>query len=538
MAVAKSLDGVLTKKAHATGKYTKKQIEQLKKCSDPDTGYMYFIENFFYIQHPVQGKMIMKPYEFQRRMIESYHTHRNVISLCPRQQGKTTCAAAYLLWYSMFNNDKTILIAAHKYSGAQEIMLRIRYGYELCPDHIRCGVVNYNKGTMEFDNGSRIVSTTTTENTGRGMSVSLLYCDEMAHLQSNIATEFWASISPTLSTGGRVIITSTPNSDEDQFALIWKGSQEKFDEFGEPSQTGIGKNGFFGFRSYWQEHPDRDDAWKQHELNRIGEENFKREYECEFLIFEETLIKSSVLATLAGKESLFKTGQVRWYKKPEPNMMYLVALDPSLGTGGNNSAIEVFELPYFTQVAEWHHNSTPVQGQIKILRDILRYIQKSCGAEFNSNIYWSCENNTVGEAALVVINELGEESFPGYFLSEPAKYGKVKKYRKGFNTTFSNKISTCARLKFLIEENKMILNSYSLISELKGFVSSGLSFKAKPGVDDDLVSALLLIIRMSTLLSDWDPRVFDALSVGDSYDTDWEEPLPLFVSYNTFTTVF
>ena len=192
--------------------------------------------------------------------------------MLPRQTGKTTCAAIYLLWYAMFVPDQTILIAAHKYTGAQEIMQRIRYGYEMCADHIRAGVTNYNKGSIEFENGSRIVSATTTGNTGRGMSISLLYCDEFAFVQPNVATDFWTSISPTLATGGRAILTSTPNSDEDTFATIWKQAEDKFDEHG--NEQAVGKNGFHSFRSYWQEHPDRDDTWKAEELGRIGEERF------------------------------------------------------------------------------------------------------------------------------------------------------------------------------------------------------------------------------------------------------------------------
>lgn len=190
----------------------------------------------------------------------------------------TTCAAGYLLWYGMFHMDQTILVAAHKYTGSQEIMQRIRYAYELCPDHIRGGAVNYNKGSIEFDNGSRIVSATTTGNTGRGMAISLLYCDEFAFVQPNIAEEFWTSISPTLATGGRAIITSTPNSDEDEFALIWRDANKRFDEYGNESDVGI--NGFHGFKADWWEHPDRDEAWKNAELGRIGEERFRREYGC------------------------------------------------------------------------------------------------------------------------------------------------------------------------------------------------------------------------------------------------------------------
>jgi Terminase large subunit, T4likevirus-type, N-terminal/Terminase RNaseH-like domain len=528
----KSLEGVLVKKAHTKEKFTEEQVQHLLKCADPQTGYLHFAKNFFHIQHPVKGKVKFEPFEYQIRLLQAYHDYRFNINMLPRQSGKTTCASAYLLWYAMFHPDQTILVAAHKYTGSQEIMQRIRYGYELCEDYVRAGVVNYNKGSIEFENGSRIVSATTTGNTGRGMSISLLYCDEFAFVQPNIATEFWTSISPTLATGGRAIITSTPNSDEDEFAIIWKDSQEKFDEFGNEKEDGIGRNGFHGFRAEWHEHPDRDENWKKTEMGRIGEERFRREYGCEFLVFDETLISSFKLAELNGKDPIMKMGQVRWYKKPEKGHIYLCALDPSLGTGGDYGAIEVFEMPSMIQVAEWQHNITPIQQQVKIFRDILKYIADELEGESYNQLYWSVENNTVGESALVVIDNLGEETFPGLFLSEPNRKGNVRKFRKGFNTTFGNKISACAKVKFLIEEDKMKLNSRPLISEFKTYIAAGTSFKAKEGQHDDLVAALLLIIRMSVVLAEWDPAVFEQLKVQSDWDedVDIDMPLPIFIS--------
>ena len=528
---SKSLDGVLTKKAHTRETFTEEQVHSLLLCSDPATGYHHFVENYFYIQHPVKGKMLFQPFEYQTRLLDAYHNHRFNINMLPRQMGKTTCAAGYLLWYAMFHPDQTILISAHKFTGSQEIMQRIRYAYELCPDYIRSGVVNYNKGSIEFDNGSRIVSTTTTGNTGRGMSISLLYCDEFAFVPPNIADEFWTSISPTLATGGRAIITSTPNSDEDTFATIWKEANKKFDEFGNEQTVGV--NGFFPYMCHWSEHPDRDDAWATLERGRIGEERFRREYNCEFLVYDETLISSLILANMEGKQPIMNMGQTRWYKQPTRDGIYAVALDPSLGTGGNSAGIQVFELPSFEQVAEWHHNLTPIQGQIRILREILKYIIDTIGDENSSNIYWSLENNTVGEAGLVCIKDIGEENFPGLFVSEPIRKGHVRKFRKGFNTTHKTKISASARLKYLIESNKMKIVSKPLISELKAFIASGVTFKAKAGEEDDLVSALLLIVRMSQILSDWDPRVFETFTSNDGFDEeDFELPMPIFVSSN------
>lgn len=524
---SKNIDNKLVKAAHSTQKFTNEQIEDLLKCADKESGPHYFLNHFFYIQHPVKGKLRYEAFEYQKRLVDSYHHHRFNVNLLPRQTGKTTTAAGYLLWYAMFVPDSTILVAAHKYTGAQEIMQRIRYAYELCPDHIRCGVTSYNKQSLEFDNGSRIVAQTTTETTGRGMSLSLLYADEFAFVEPGIATEFWTSISPTLATGGKAIITSTPNSDEDQFALIWKEANMKFDEFG--NEQILGRNGFFPFKAHWTEHPDRDEKWANTERSRIGEERFRREHECEFLVFDETLINSIKLAELEGTEPIMKMGQARWYKKINPKFTYIVSLDPSLGTGGDYGAIQIIELPSFDQVCEWHHNLTPIQGQVRILRDLCNFIsEKFANHGLPPNLYYSVENNAVGEAALVAISEIGEESIPGLFLSEPIKKGHVRRFRKGFNTTHSSKISICAKLKHLIESNRMKLHSKPLISELKTYVAKGISFEAKETAHDDLVSALLLALRMAMMLQEWDPAIYDKLR--EERDDEWTMPLPIYMN--------
>lgn len=517
----------IVKKANRKEKYTQKQLEQLINCSDPDEGYMYFAKHFCFIQHPVKGRLLFNPFEFQERLLNSYHKYNYSCNLLPRQSGKTTCAAIYLLWYTMFNPDRTVLVAAHKFSGAQEIMQRIRYIYESCPNHIRAGVTNYNRTSIEFENNSRIISTTTTESTGRGMSISLLYCDEMAFLKPNIASSFWTSISPTLSTGGRAIITSTPNTDDDLFAQIWRDAEARFDEYGNESEVGI--NGFHAFRAYWWEHPDRDDDWKKIEIGKIGEERFDREFNCEFITYEETLLNSRKLANMPGKDPEYKTGQVRWYKKPSSEYSYVVALDPSMGTGGDFAAVQVFELPTYDQVAEWNHNTTAIPGQVRILKDICNHISECCNNSFD-NIYWSVENNSLGEACLLVINDFGEEHIPGLLISEPIRKGHVRKYRKGFNTTHASKVTACSKMKVMIERDKMKICSKPLISELKNFVASGGSYKARHGSTDDLISALLLIIRMITVIRDWDPRIYSTFVQIESGAEELETPLPFYVS--------
>jgi hypothetical protein len=673
MAIPK--DYKLVKNANVQQKWTEEQIDNLLACQDKTNGPHYFLSNFFYIQHPVRGKLKYNAYPYQKRLVDSYHNHRFNINLLPRQTGKTTTAAGYLLWFAMFIPDSTILVAAHKYTGAQEIMQRIRYSYELCPDHIRCGVTSYNKQSIEFDNGSRIVAQTTTETTGRGMSISLLYADEFAFVEPSIAAEFWTSIRPTLATGGKAILTSTPNSDEDQFALIWKDASYRFDEHG--NSTKLGRNGFFPFRAHWSEHPERDEKWAAIERASIGEERFKREHECitgesklkikfpngdiklltvfdlelimlgkdlfveeylknnlnlqvmtdsgwnnfdglirkgqrptikvqtetqeietthdheffiegmgrvsakdltlnhkiitssgtemvisikdtnriaivydlynvgknhrffangllvsncEFLVFDETLINSLKLANLEGKEPYMKMGQCRWYKKIKPTATYIVALDPSLGTGGDPAAIQILEIPSFEQTGEWQHNLTTIQGQARILRDICNYINDECAKQGSqANLYFSIENNAVGEAALVAITEIGEETIPGLFLSEPIKKGHIRRFRKGFNTTHSAKISICAKLKYLIESDKLKIYSKPLISELKTYVAKGISFSGKTGSTDDLVSSMLLALRMIMMLQEWDPSIYDKMR--EEREDEWIMPMPIYITH-------
>jgi len=509
---------VLVKPPHTAAVYTDDQIREFAACADPVTGPVYFLDNFFYIQHPTRGRMMYHPFDYQKRLIDTYHRYRFSISMMPRQTGKSTSAAGYLLWYAMFVPDSTILVAAHKYTGSQEIMQRIRYAYESVPDHIRAGAVDYNKGSLTFDNGSRIVSATTTENTGRGMSISLLYADEFAFVRPTIATEFWTSISPTLATGGKAIITSTPNSDEDQFALLWKGANRCVDEYGNPTE--VGQNGFRAYRSFWHEHPDRDEAWAQQQRAALGVDRFRREMDCEFIIADETLIAPAKLIDLEGRDPDYKTGEVRWYRRPEPNRIYVVGLDPSLGTGGDPAAIQVFEANTTQQVAEWRHNRSDIPTQIRVMTDIIRHINET--VKDPKSIYYSVENNSIGEAALISIAEYGEENIEGYFLSEPGMM-TGRRVRKGFNTTNKPKLAACAKLKHMIESDRLRPASAPLVSELKTFVASGAGYAAKAGETDDLVMATLLVIRMLQTLQSYHPDL-------DTHMRDHQdriiEPLP------------
>jgi hypothetical protein len=350
-------------------------------------------------------------------------------------------------------------------------------------------------------------------------------CDEFAFVRPTIAKEFWTSIAPTLATGGKAIITSTPNSDEDQFALLWKGANKTQDDYGNPTDLGI--NGFKGFRSYWNEHPDRDAAWAAEQQAQLGIDRFRREHGCEFVINDETLIAPAKLIDLEGIEPIHKTGQVRWYQQPKPGEIYVVALDPSLGTGGDPAAIEVFEAGTTTQVAEWRHNKTTIPEQIRIMADIIT--QLNAVVKDDKRIYYSVENNTIGEAALISIAEYGEENIPGYFLSDSSNAKRTgRRFRKGFTTTRSSKITACNKFKILIETNRMKIHSRMLVSELKTFVAYETSYAAKPGETDDLVMGTLLVVRMLQLLQNYHTELDSHMK---DHGDNIIEPLP-FISFS------
>ena len=335
-------------------------------------------------------------------------------------------------------------------------------------------------------------------------------CDEFAFVKPRIAEEFWTSIQPTLSVGGSCIITSTPNSDEDQFAKLWFGAINTVDENGMERVGGIGANGFKHLMVTWRDHPERDEKWAEEQIQKLGAEKFERENNCKFIQEDDTLINSLVLASLKGRDPVYYENGVRWYKKPNPESVYVIGYDPSLGGGNDYAAIQVLELPSLEQTVEWNSNDKSINDQVLILNRIL----KSLCVEKEPEIYWSLENNGVGEAAVSVIDNFGEENFPGYFVHEPTRI----KRRKGLTTTNRAKLAAATKLKNLIETNRLKVYSRSLISELKAYVKNNNGFNSKYGYNDDLISAMLICMRIIMIIKDYDEKINN--SVIDEYNSD------------------
>ena len=527
------------KRANARLNYTPQQLRELQRCaSDP----IFFMRQFVKVQHPTKGAVDFDLHNFQVEMVAAFNTHRFNVSLASRQIGKTAVAAAFLLWKAMFTSDFTVLITANNFAQALEIMERVRYAYEGLPDHIRAGVREYNKSSISFDNHSRIIARATTAHAGRGLSISLLYVDEFAAIMPNIAKSFWTAIRPTLANGGACIITSTPLSDEDQFAQIWKGAIDNKDGHGNVLPGGLGRNEFFATKFTWRDHPDRDEKWAEIERASLGPVKFRVEHECEFVGDSDTLLNPLVFSRLHAAPPAFYIGATRWYHEPEPNHAYIVALDPSLGMHGDYGAIEVFQLPEMIQIAEWQSNIVAPRLQAAALREILisldYTLRENPQQTSDPEIFFSFENNTIGEAILQIIEDSGEDRFPGMLVTERKRKNMPQpRVRRGMNTTPKRKLSACARLKSLVETDRIHISSENLISELKNFVAIGSTYKAKPGEHDDLVTATMLTIRAIDVIFTWGVYAGKLREYIDdhevSYQTDDEspyvEPMPVVI---------
>jgi len=484
------------KKANQELEYTFEQVEELKRCADDP---VYFIEKYVQIQHPVKGSVPFKLYPYQINMLRMYQHNRYSVVLSARQTGKSVTSAAYLLWYATFHFDKTILIASNKNSNAMEMIFRIRFMYENLPHWLKPGINEdgWNKHEIGFDNGSRIISAATSEDSGRGMSISLLFLDEFAFVAPAIQDEFWTSIAPTLSTGGSCIMTSTPNGDMNIFAQVWRGAL-------------VGANGFAYTHVKWDEPPGRDNQFKEDEIGRIGERRWLQEYECEFLSSDALLINSLWLANETVRVNKIKpkmvVKDVVFWDDIVPGATYLVGVDPATGNGEDFSVISIYTFPSLVQVGEYRSNTMSTNDLYGILKNVLSYL-----ASKDANVYFSVENNGVGEGVISLF-EADEDPPDVEFVSEEGR-GK-----RGMTTTSRTKMRACVNFKELLEKGQLTIRSSILLAELKAFIRRKGSYSAQIGSTDDAISASLIVIRLLEEIASYDQDAFNKL-----YTADYEE---------------
>lgn len=486
------------KRANEVHEYTPEQVRELEKCINDAE---YFIDTYCQIEHPVQGSIRFALRPYQRRIIQTLANNRLSIALAPRQIGKSWIAGAFLLWFAMFHFDKTVLIASNKNDNAMEMIHRVRYIYERVPHWLKPGLTadGWNKHSVAFDNGSRIISQATSANTGRGLSISLLFLDEFAFVRDSIAEEFWTSVSPTLATGGSCIICSTPNGDTNRFAQLWRGANN-FD----PTNPTIGVNGFCPIEILWNEPPGRDEEFKRSETAKIGEIRWKQEYECQFLSSDPLLIDTVVVANMSAAVDKVKplaiVDEVVYYKQPQAGVTYLIGMDVATGTGSDYTTLEVYEFPSMIQVAEFRSNTTSSVTAYHKLKKLLRVFERA-----QSNVYFSVENNGVGEAIIALYEADENPPETAEFVSETGQN------RKGMTTTGKSKMKACLMFKEMVERNGITINSKTLVHEVKHFTRSGGAYSAKVGSTDDLIMGSLVALRMLDEISSYDQEAYDKL---------------------------
>lgn len=486
------------KKSHTPVEYTQEQIQEVVKCmADP----IHFMKNYVYIKHPVQGQILFSLFDYQEVMVNNFMHNRFCINLLPRQVGKTEVISAYLLWFAIFNTDKTILVTSNKSDGAKEIIAKIQNAYEELPHWLKPGIdeTSWNKHTCTFDNKSRIISTTTAEDTGRGLAVSLLYCDEFAFVKDHIQEKFWDSIYPTLSTGGSCIISSTPNGDINKFAELWRAA-----ELNAPG------NKFVPFTVAWNARPGRDEAFKAAAIAALGLQKWEQEYECQFISNDHTLINTKIVSAIEKQLTGFKPAFVLpnadgingqpFYKKINRDATYLVGVDPGTGSGKDYSVIQVIEFPSMEQVMEYRTNTVSHVELYNYLKKVLRFLE-----HFSKEVYFSIENNGVGQGVIALYEADEQAPQKSNFISDEGKN------TLGMVTTDKNKMEACLLLKSMFENNSLRFYSMNLLKELKNYKRSKGAYEAKPGATDDCISATLIILKMLKEISIYDARAYHTL---------------------------
>jgi len=460
--------------------WTEDMIREYVSCAkDP----IYFAQNYIQIVHVDHGLIPIDLYDYQREIIEKTTNNRRTCVVTSRQAGKTTTAVCLILHYILFNDYKLVALLANKGDAAREILDRIKTAYEALPKWLQQGVVEWNKGSVEFENGSKIVAAATSSSAIRGKSVSFLYIDETAFVEN--WDEFFASVFPTISSGTttKILLTSTPNG-LNHFYKTCEGAKSM-------------KNGYEFVRVMWYDVPGRDEKWKEETLAAMDfdHEKFSQEMECEFIGSSGTLISGGKLKQLVYRDPLEERGGLTMYYRPQPNRNYVIVVDVSRGKGLDYSAFQVIDItkmPY-VQVCTFRDNMITPMDYASVLHQF---------GKFYNEAQIMVEVNDIGEQVASTLNEDFEYENM-LFTESSGRSGKrlttgfSSKGDKGIRTTKTVKSIGCSILKLLIEQDQLILNDFNTIKELSTFSKKGVSWEAESGCHDDLVMGLVLFAWLS-----------------------------------------
>lgn len=473
--------------------FTKEQIDEYVKCAnDP----IYFVKNYVKIVTLDKGLVPFELYDYQEDMVRKFHDNRYIIAKLPRQSGKSTTVIGYILHYILFNQNMSVAMLANKQSTAREMLSRLKLAYEYLPKWLQQGILEWNKGSIQLENGSKILASSTSASAVRGGSYNMLFLDEFAFVPQNIAEEFFSSVFPTITSGisTKVLIISTPNG-LNMFYKLWKGANKK--------EGDSGKNEYVPIEVHWSQVPItaggklRDQKWKEEMIKQTSEKQFESEFECNFLGSSNTLISTAKLNMMSWSDPLVQTKEgLTIYEEPKEDHLYFITVDTARGQGKDYSAFTVIDA-----------TSSPYKLVCKFRNNLISpmlfptVIEKT-GYKYNKAYVFVEINDIGGQVADILHSELEYE----HILMSSMKGRKGQVVTGGFGkgeavfgvrTTSQVKRLGCSVLKNLVEQDKLVLEDYDILNELMSFVSKAQSYAAEDGHTDDLVMSLVLFAWLS-----------------------------------------
>ena len=455
--------------------FDKEHVKEYIKCSKNP---VYFAKNYVKIINVDKGLVPFKLYKFQKEMVETFNANRFSICKLPRQSGKSTTVTAYILWLILFKDSQNIAILANKGSLARDLLGKIQFAYEYLPKWLQQGIVVWNKGNIELENSSKVVAAATSSSAIRGGSYNLIFLDEFAFVGNNLAEEFFSSVYPTISSGqtSKVIIVSTPNG-MNHFYKMWTDAEEKNSQY-------------VPIEVHWSQVPGRNEKWKKETIANTSEEQFRQEFECEFLGSAGTLIHPTKLRTLAHVAPMKKWQDVEIYEEPKQDAIYTMSVDVSRGVGLDYSAfivVDITQMPY-KLVAKYRSKDISPLLYPTIIYNVAKHYNEA---------YVLVEINDIGQQVADILHQdLEYENM----LATSVKGRAGQQISGGFSGNSSMGIRTtkqvkrigCSNLKDLVEQDKFIVQDYETIVELSTFISKSGSYESEEGSHDDLVMCCVL----------------------------------------------
>ena len=456
--------------------FTREQVQEVIKCSqNPE----YFLENYIKVISLDEGIVPFIPYPFQRKLIDSFHNNRFSICKLPRQSGKSVTVTAYLIHQALFRDNINIAILANKRETAFELMAKLQTSYENLPKWLQQGVLGWNKGSIELENGSRITASSTSSSAVRGFSYNIVMLDEFAFVPTNVADEFFSSVYPTISSGKstKVIIVSTPNG-MNHFYKLWNDAEN-------------GRNSYRHTEAHWSEVPGRDAAWQAETIANTSEQQFQQEFECDFIGSAGTLIAGHKLKSLSYNDPLTSSGGLDIYEEPIQGHEYLMTVDVSRGMKLDYSAFILIDITAYPHKLIGKYRSNTIKPML--FPDIIVNVAK----KYNSAWILAEVNDIGDQVASLIYYDMEYENLlmtamrgrSGQVLGHGFSGGKTQ---LGLKMAKAPKRIGCSNLKQMVEADKLIFNDFTIINELTTFVEKRDSFSAEDGCNDDLVMCMVI----------------------------------------------